>query len=224
MAKWCIPFWVTFTLTFTSCLISRFFLCLEHISYITANFPQMCLMLDQFLWGHSSHDCDISCYEQLKFHAQLSWAWKKFYYLRARKEEKHIWAGKSLILAELVSSKSSNEIFEGYILISEICALPEDSGNCLAYNKNWRYDNLDGTCKEFTFGGCGGNKNNFGTRGECERFCGRTGKLLFLYLLVSSQPASYLGPLTVRQRNAIQMAFSWRPIVARFYVITGIYW
>ena len=36
------------------------FSCLEHISYITANFPQMCLMLDQFLWGHSSCDCDIS--------------------------------------------------------------------------------------------------------------------------------------------------------------------
>ena len=33
------PFWVT----------------LEHIFYITANFPQMCLMLDQFLWGHTSH-------------------------------------------------------------------------------------------------------------------------------------------------------------------------
>ena len=30
-------------------------------SYITANFPQMCLMLDQFLWGHSSRVCDISC-------------------------------------------------------------------------------------------------------------------------------------------------------------------
>ena len=29
--------------------------------YITANFLQMCLMLDQFLWGHSSRVCDISC-------------------------------------------------------------------------------------------------------------------------------------------------------------------
>ena len=36
------------------------FSCLEHISYITASFPQLCLMLDQFLWGHSSRDCDIS--------------------------------------------------------------------------------------------------------------------------------------------------------------------
>ena len=30
--------------------------------YITAVFPQMCLILDQFLWGHSSRVCDISCY------------------------------------------------------------------------------------------------------------------------------------------------------------------
>ena len=62
MGEWCIPFWVTLTLTLTSGLILGFS-CLEHISYITANFPQMCLMLDQFLWGHSSCDCDISCSE-----------------------------------------------------------------------------------------------------------------------------------------------------------------
>ena len=30
--------------------------------YITAIFPQMCLILDQFLWGHSSRVCDISCF------------------------------------------------------------------------------------------------------------------------------------------------------------------
>ena len=29
--------------------------------YITAIFPQMCLILDQFLWGHWSRVCDISC-------------------------------------------------------------------------------------------------------------------------------------------------------------------
>ena len=34
---------------------------IHDISYITANFHRMCLMLDQFLWGHSSRDCDISC-------------------------------------------------------------------------------------------------------------------------------------------------------------------
>ena len=34
---------------------------LEHISFITNNLHQMCLMLDQLLLGHSSRYCDISC-------------------------------------------------------------------------------------------------------------------------------------------------------------------
>ncbi|KAL4238992.1 hypothetical protein ACF0H5_003696 [Mactra antiquata] len=55
----------------------------------------------------------------------------------------------------------------------EICALPEDSGNCLAYIRNWRYDSLTGKCVQFIYGGCGGNDNNFQTEEECERFCNR---------------------------------------------------
>ena len=35
---------------------------LVFLCYITAIFPQMCLMLDQFLWGHLSRVCDISCF------------------------------------------------------------------------------------------------------------------------------------------------------------------
>ena len=67
MAEWCIPFWVTLTLTLTSGLSSRFFVLI---------FPQMCLMLDQFLWGHSSRVCDISCLHPLnqgtsKFQKQI---------------------------------------------------------------------------------------------------------------------------------------------------------
>ena len=54
-----IPFSVTFTMTLTSDLMSRFFAS-GHISYITNNFLQMCLILDQFLWWHLSHFCDIS--------------------------------------------------------------------------------------------------------------------------------------------------------------------
>ena len=45
---------------------------MEHISYITANFPQMCLMLDQFLWGHSSRVCDISCSFNFKQNIMLA--------------------------------------------------------------------------------------------------------------------------------------------------------
>ena len=36
--------------------------------YIIAIFPQMCLVLDQFLWGHSSRVCDISCSVKFSSH------------------------------------------------------------------------------------------------------------------------------------------------------------
>ena len=61
MVEWRIPFgslwswhWILASFLGLSCL--------EHISYISANFPQMCLMLNKFLLGHSSRVCDISCY------------------------------------------------------------------------------------------------------------------------------------------------------------------
>ena len=47
--------WGILTLTLTSNSISRFFLHLEHISFITNNLHQMCLMLDHFLWGGIRH-------------------------------------------------------------------------------------------------------------------------------------------------------------------------
>ena len=71
MAEWCIPFWSLWPWHW---LLASFlgFSCLEHISYITAYFPQMCLMLDQFLWGHSSHVCDISCLV-LNYFTEVQW-------------------------------------------------------------------------------------------------------------------------------------------------------
>ena len=43
---------LTLTLTSTPFLD---FLYLEHISFLTNNWHQMCLMLDQFLWGGIRH-------------------------------------------------------------------------------------------------------------------------------------------------------------------------
>ena len=62
MAEWCIPFWVTFTLTLTSDLISRF-LCLGG--------------------GDSSRDCDISCfyiYLFIYFFIFIFFSYFNFYY------------------------------------------------------------------------------------------------------------------------------------------------
>lgn len=69
-----------------------------------------------------------------------------------------------------------------FIHLSEICAMPEDSGNCLAYIRNWRYDSLTGKCVQFVYGGCGGNENRFQSEQECERFCNRQGDFLFVLI------------------------------------------
>ena len=61
--------------------------------------------------------------------------------------------------------------------------MAEDSGNCLAYIRNWRYDSSTGKCVQFTYGGCGGNANNFQSSQVCEAFCTRSGmKKKYLYL------------------------------------------
>ncbi|UYV74460.1 hypothetical protein LAZ67_11003605 [Cordylochernes scorpioides] len=52
------------------------------------------------------------------------------------------------------------------------CCLPPDSGPCDAIFKRWFHDCETGTCRNFTYGGCGGNANNFVTEGECRAQCG----------------------------------------------------
>ncbi|KAJ6656047.1 hypothetical protein lerEdw1_004453 [Lerista edwardsae] len=51
------------------------------------------------------------------------------------------------------------------------CTLPAESGLCLANAERWYYDVGTGRCEFFTYGGCGGNANNFGTRKECKETC-----------------------------------------------------
>ncbi|CAC5396232.1 unnamed protein product [Mytilus coruscus] len=56
---------------------------------------------------------------------------------------------------------------------SSYCHLPKESGDCENSFPAWYYDHLDGVCKEFVFGGCGGNKNRFTSRDVCESSCSR---------------------------------------------------
>jgi len=49
------------------------------------------------------------------------------------------------------------------------CNDPPETGMCRASFRKWYHDN--GTCREFTYGGCGGNNNKFPTRSTCERHC-----------------------------------------------------
>nr|CDS22657.1 Papilin [Echinococcus granulosus] len=53
----------------------------------------------------------------------------------------------------------------------EYCLLEMDHGPCFALLLRYAYDKKLDQCVEFTFGGCGGNKNNFETLEECEKNC-----------------------------------------------------
>lgn len=51
------------------------------------------------------------------------------------------------------------------------CMLPVRKGVCRALIPRWNYDPVTKTCKEFKFGGCDGNSNNFSTRKQCLDTC-----------------------------------------------------
>ncbi|XP_077980104.1 uncharacterized protein LOC144435382 [Glandiceps talaboti] len=51
------------------------------------------------------------------------------------------------------------------------CCLDPDPGPCKGSFPMWYFDPRDNTCKQFTYGGCDGNKNKYNTSGECERAC-----------------------------------------------------
>ena len=52
-----------------------------------------------------------------------------------------------------------------------ICRLKPDKGPCKAKIKRWYFDPAFGECKEFIYGGCKGNANNFETYKECSDSC-----------------------------------------------------
>ena len=56
------------------------------------------------------------------------------------------------------------------------CLLPEDPGECRAFKPMWFYDYTTQRCRPFGYGGCGGNKNRFGSEQECLKTCQGQGR------------------------------------------------
>eukprot|EP01083_Nonionella_stella_P295894 1005442_1 len=54
---------------------------------------------------------------------------------------------------------------------NDVCTLPVATGVCKARFIRYYYDALSGQCKEFTYGGCRGNGNNFRTLQDCQNEC-----------------------------------------------------
>uniref|UniRef100_A0A3P9HHH2 Papilin b, proteoglycan-like sulfated glycoprotein n=1 Tax=Oryzias latipes TaxID=8090 RepID=A0A3P9HHH2_ORYLA len=52
------------------------------------------------------------------------------------------------------------------------CSLPRDEGPCEKWIARFAYDAAFGKCKEFWYGGCHGNANNFASEHDCQKQCG----------------------------------------------------
>lgn len=52
-----------------------------------------------------------------------------------------------------------------------VCSLPMDVGPCDAATPRWAFNDATQECESFSYGGCGGNANNFLTQNECETSC-----------------------------------------------------
>ncbi|EYC10380.1 hypothetical protein Y032_0056g2714 [Ancylostoma ceylanicum] len=62
-------------------------------------------------------------------------------------------------------------LFQILVPKSPICYQPIKQGPCLGFLQRYAYDASKRKCVEFTYGGCGGNQNNFERMRECEFTC-----------------------------------------------------
>jgi hypothetical protein len=52
-----------------------------------------------------------------------------------------------------------------------ICALQPATGPCRAALPRWAFDVATSACRQFVYGGCDGNANNFASRDACDAAC-----------------------------------------------------
>ncbi|NXS59162.1 EPPI protein, partial [Brachypteracias leptosomus] len=55
--------------------------------------------------------------------------------------------------------------------VLDLCYLPSVCGSCKALFRRFFFNASSHRCEEFIYGGCGGNRNNFETQGECSQAC-----------------------------------------------------
>ncbi|XP_049534828.1 papilin isoform X3 [Anopheles darlingi] len=53
----------------------------------------------------------------------------------------------------------------------DTCFLPAETGECQNYTAHWYFDTKDNRCRQFYYGGCGGNGNNFVDEQACISRC-----------------------------------------------------
>ena len=56
-------------------------------------------------------------------------------------------------------------------MCTDVCEQPKKIGPCKARIPRFYFNSTYGKCKEFGWGGCDPNENNFKTKEECEKIC-----------------------------------------------------
>lgn len=73
---------------------------------------------------------------------------------------------------EVTTSSTTESTIAGGQFQIDFCFKEADSGPCQNRNQiRWYYNRRDGVCKEFIYGGCGGNENRFESQYECQTKC-----------------------------------------------------
>ena len=54
---------------------------------------------------------------------------------------------------------------------TNVCDQSYTSGPCKGYFPRWYYSREDNECRQFIYGGCGGNDNRFDSSEDCESRC-----------------------------------------------------
>lgn len=62
-------------------------------------------------------------------------------------------------------------IFRSNYIVKDICSKPADGGECQNYTIRWYYDIREERCRQYYYGGCGGNENNFLDEETCMSRC-----------------------------------------------------
>ncbi|XP_077551060.1 papilin-like [Haemaphysalis longicornis] len=73
-----------------------------------------------------------------------------------------------------ISAIAEGTLYETDVPENTACLPKPEAGPCEAYMPRYYFDKSTKTCKEFIYGGCDGNRNNFKTPEECEASCAPT--------------------------------------------------